>query len=299
MTAIPLPMRRLSIHSVKIPDLLRCQEALTWGKTHLASLDCNHLEVELIMARVLGISRAALLARPEQQLFPEQLQHFQAWIIRRGDQEPFAYLTGEREFWSLPFEVTRDTLIPRPDTETLVEAVLDRYTKASRLTVADLGTGSGAIALSLAYERPQWCIAATDCHLATLQVAKRNSQHLKLAQQVHFAQGNWGEPFAKSSLDLIVTNPPYLTSQELQTSPELRFEPTRALDGGGDGLQAIKIILHHARDCLKPGGAIFVEHGSAQGEILSGEMIALGYRNLCSFYDLAGHWRVTLGIHQF
>ena len=218
---------------------------------------------------------------------------FEALIERRSCGEPVAYIRGEREFWSLSFFVTRATLIPRPDTETLVERALMHIPTTDVLDVADLGTGCGAIALALATERPHCRIAATDRSPDALAVAARNIQRHNL-ENVALREGDWLHALPDSSYDVIVSNPPYVAADDPHlNAPEVRYEPRDALLGGADGLDALRQIIETARTHLRQNGYLLVEHGYDQGGDARALFSAHGYTRVASYRDLAGNERVT------
>jgi release factor glutamine methyltransferase len=205
-----------------------------------------------------------------------------------------AYLVGSREFWSLPLEVTPDVLIPRPETELLVEAALGQLPADKCARVADLGTGSGAIALAVAHERPLCEVHATEVHEAALAVARRNGERLA-AGRVAFHRGSWLEPL-NGRFDLVVSNPPYVAADDPHLSEgDCRHEPSEALTPGGDGLAAIREIASNAVAYLEPGGWLLLEHGFDQGEAVRAILEESGYREIRTLQDLAGLDRLTLG----
>lgn len=251
------------------------------------------LDAEVLLAHVLERERSHLHAWPERELTPAAAARFEALLRRRAAGEPVAYLIGQREFWSLPLEVTPDTLIPRPETELLVERALARIPADADWTVADLGTGSGAIALALARERPRCRIIAVDRSVAALEVARRNATRLGL-EQVEFRAGDWCQPLADVQPALIVSNPPYVASGDPHlTQGDVRFEPRGALQAGPDGLDAIRIIGFQARQCLAPGGRLLLEHGPDQGEAIRRLLQRYGHGEVQTFEDLEGRPRVT------
>lgn len=253
------------------------------------------LEAEILLASTLNKPRAYLHAWPEKEVTQADSNRLTALLTRRLHGEPIAYITGVREFWSLAFAVNSDTLIPRPETEMLVERVLAMsQQKAAISKVADLGTGCGAIAVSLAYERPTWEIYATDINKKTLQIAKQNAASAKL-QNISFCEGNWCHALPCADFDLIVSNPPYLAETEwAQYKEGLKFEPKEALVSGRDGLDAIREISQSAKQYLKKGGALLFEHGFLQGDAVRNILLAAGYAEICSKRDLAGWERITI-----
>ncbi len=272
-------------------------EALHQATLHLTALhDTARLDAETLLAFTLQRNRSHLHAWPDRQLQPEQQAYFNALIERRTAGEPVAYLTGHREFWSMGLEVTPATLIPRPETELLVELALQRIPVDAAWRILDLGTGSGAIALVIASERPTCRIIATDRSTAALEVARRNAIALGI-RNVEFHEGNWLEPFKEDVFNLITANPPYVASTDtrLNTS-EIRFEPLTALASGPDGLDDIRLIADQARQHLTPGGWLLLEHGFDQGAEVMKLLLSLGYQQAQGHQDVAGLDRVTCGL---
>ncbi|MCC6136964.1 MAG: peptide chain release factor N(5)-glutamine methyltransferase [Candidatus Contendobacter sp.] len=253
------------------------------------------LDAEVLLAAALNRPRSVLYAWPERIPEPELAERFAAWLERRLNGEPVAYLTGWREFWSLELEVTPDTLIPRPETELLVDLALERLPVDQSVAIADLGTGSGAIALALAVERPRARIVATDQSPAALTVARRNTERLQIAN-VEFRQGHWCAPLAGEFFDLIAANPPYVAAADPRwRQGELRFEPPAALISGPDGLDALRTIITQAPAVLKPGGWLLLEHGYDQGEAVPGLLRERGFSEVADHPDTAGLSRVGRG----
>jgi release factor glutamine methyltransferase len=248
------------------------------------------LDAELLLAHVLKQSRSYLQGRREEALQPDSIRHYRSLLQRRVRGEPVAYLIGEREFWSLSLTVTPAVLVPRPETELAVERCLALRPDASGL-VADLGTGSGAIALALSSERPQWHLIAIDRSEAALTVARSNAARLRI-QTIEFLQGDWFEPLGTRRCDLIVSNPPYIAAAD-PALDSLRFEPTVALSPGVTGFEALQGIISHAHSHLHPGGWLVLEHGAAQGADVANALVAAGYVRVRCYADLAGHDRVT------
>jgi release factor glutamine methyltransferase len=257
--------------------------------------DTARLEAEILLAHLLKITRAQLLVRGEQTLSAEQQVIFQQLLSRRLAGEPIAYIIGQREFWSLPFAVTSDTLIPRPETELLVELALQKFPEQENIRVADLGTGSGAIALALAHERPRWQITATDNSTAALAIAKRNAVELRI-NNVQFNSGDWCQALAMQQFHLIISNPPYIKVGDPHlTQGNVRFEPDSALVSGDDGLQDLRQIIAEAPAHLLAGGWLLLEHGYEQAAAVRVLLLAQGYQEVISVRDLAGQERVTVG----
>lgn len=261
---------------------------LSEARDRLSGIDSARLDAELLLAHVLGLDRTALYTCPEHVPTAWQCQSFMDLLARRAGGEPLAYLIGQREFWSLPLTVTPDTLIPRPETELLVECALEYLGGRQHPCIADLGTGSGAIAIALARELPEAVIVATDFSTAALTVARGNAERL-CPGRIGFHQGDWCEALGNMTFDVIVCNPPYVADgdQALQ-SDGVRFEPQDALASGPDGLAAIRQIIPAAICHLKPNGWLLLEHGAGQATAIAGLLSRHGYRNIALKRDLAG-----------
>ena len=276
---------------------MRVREALRDAARVLAAhggAEANpQLEAEMLLAHVLDERRSFLYANPELELPASRADVYRAMIRRRARGEPVAYLVGRREFWSLDLEVTPDVLIPRADTETLIEAALERLPKGSTARVADLGTGSGAIALALKSERPRLEAWATDVSEAALAVARRNAARLGL--DIRFVHGPWFEPL-EGRFDLIASNPPYVAANDphLQRG-DCRFEPATALSSGADGLEALRTLAKNAPAHLVPGGWLLLEHGPEQGSAVRELLSRAGFEAVETRRDLERRERVTLG----
>jgi len=255
----------------------------------------SRLEAELLLAEATGWTRTSLLAWPERAPPDEAVVTFEALLARRLTGEPIAYIRGRQEFWTLELRVTPDTLIPRPETEQLVELALDRLDAQRPLRIADLGTGSGAIAAALASERPDWSLVATDRSAAALAVARDNFRTLGL-ERIGCLRMDWLAALASGSLDAILSNPPYVAGQDPHLDlGDPRFEPRSALTPGGDGLDAIRTIAAETGRCLRPGGLLAVEHGFDQGDAVRRIFASAGLHRVETCRDLAGLDRVTLG----
>lgn len=248
-----------------------------------------------LLAHVLGVDRGWLLAHDRGALSREAATQFFALAKRRREGEPIAYLIGRREFWGLDLGVTRAVLIPRPETETLVEAALVRIPRDQHARVLDLGTGSGAIALAIAKERPCVRVVATDISPEALDVARANATKLRI-DNVAFIESDWYASVPANAIDIIVSNPPYVAPDDPHMSEgDLRFEPRVALSPGGDALAAIKAVIFGAFSRLKPGGALLVEHGYDQSDIASELFARAGFEAIARLRDLAGIHRVVAG----
>lgn len=270
--------------------LVAAQAALT-----LAANTEAKLEVQLLMQHVLRVNRAWLIAH-ENDAFPTETQaEFEALLTRRLQGEPMAYILGEREFFGLALQVTPATLIPRPDTETLVDAALVKIPQNLDVRVLDLGTGSGAIALAIAKHRSQAHIFAVDASPAALEVAIHNAECLRIPN-VQFSLSDWFSALEHQRFDIIVSNPPYIESDDAHLSQgDLRFEPISALASGMDGLNDIRTILEQCLTHLNPQGWLMLEHGYNQAEAVSNLMSAAGLVDVATLKDLGGNDRVTMG----
>jgi release factor glutamine methyltransferase len=272
----------------------------------LGASESPRLDAELLLAHAIGCDRSALRAFPERSADPAAAARFESLLTRRAAGEPVAYLLGRREFWSLPLSVSPAVLVPRPETETLVELAIkagDALTGAAgpdgpaarpleAVEALDLGTGSGAIALALKRERPAWRIAAVERSLPALAIATGNGARLGLA--VEWLAGDWFEPVAGRRFDLIVSNPPYVAAGDPHLAA-LAHEPASALVSGHDGLDALRAIVARAPAFLAPGGSLLVEHGADQGEAVRGLLARAGFSGIETATDGAGRPRVGMG----
>ncbi|WP_201315637.1 peptide chain release factor N(5)-glutamine methyltransferase [Dyella sp. EPa41] len=255
----------------------------------------DRLEAELLLVHVLGKPRSWLIAHADDELDAAHTAAFDALVKRRADGEPVAYITGRRGFWSLDLEVTPATLIPRPETELLVQLALDRLPATGLTRVADLGTGSGAIALAIARESAATQVTATDASAEALAVAQRNAHAQRIAN-VSFVQGDWLSPLHGQAFDVIVSNPPYIEADDPHLERgDLRFEPASALASGKDGLDDIRRIVADARAHLKPGGWLLMEHGWNQGAAVRVLLEQGGYHDVFTAQDLEQRDRVSGG----
>lgn len=252
-------------------------------------------EAERLLAHVLDRTAAWLYAHGDAPVAAEEHRRFESLVERRVRGEPLAYLVGSRGFWRFDLAVSPATLIPRPETERLVELALERLPEGPPLRVADLGTGSGAIALSLAFERPRAQVVATDASADALAVARGNAAALKL-ENIGFRQGDWCEPLAGERFDLIASNPPYIAEGDPHLSQgDLRHEPAAALASGADGLDAIRRIVAQSPAHLVPGGWLLLEHGRDQGAAVRALLRQAGFVDVSTGRDLEQRERVTLG----
>ena len=255
------------------------------------------LDAEVLLALVLGKARSYLYTWPDRELDETCLVNFQALLEQRMQGRPVAHITRSREFWSLPLTVNEHTLIPRPDTERLVEAILDQYPAGEAIELADLGTGSGAIALAIATERPGWQILATDRSADALAVARANAERLQV-DNVEFAQGSWCQPLAGRRFHIIVSNPPYIADSDPHLDRgDVRFEPRQALVSGSQGLDDIRAICTCAPTHLYPGGLLILEHGYEQQQKVQEIFTQANFEKLHQYRDLASNPRATSGIY--
>ncbi|MNS64671.1 Release factor glutamine methyltransferase [compost metagenome] len=252
------------------------------------------LDVELLLAAAIGKSRSYLHTWPERIVSSEAALIFAQYLQRRRSGEPVAYILGQQGFWNLDLEVAPHTLIPRPDTELLVETAL-QLLPSSPVRVLDLGTGTGAIALALASERPQWQVSAVDRVLEAVALAERNRQRLSL-DNVQVRSSHWFDALGGERFDLIISNPPYIAAEDPHlVSGDVRFEPSSALVAGADGLDDLRIIISQAPAHLQPGGWLLLEHGYDQAAAVR-ELLALhDFEQIESRIDFGGHERISLG----
>jgi release factor glutamine methyltransferase len=285
---------------------LTISDTLADAVSQLSGSDSPRVDAEILLCHVLARPRSYLFTWPEKVLFTDEVAAFQALVERRVAGDPVAYLIGSRGFYGLDLTVSPSVLIPRPETELLVEAALARLPPGS-CRVADLGTGSGAIALAIAHERADASVVAVDASSEALAVAQANTERLGLAN-VRFLYGSWcaalGDDRGDESLDepineqfdVIVSNPPYIRADDPHLAQgDVRFEPTMALASGVDGLDAIRAIIDCAPAHLKSGGWLLLEHGYDQANDVAQLMHAAGWLAVESLIDLQGHARVTLG----
>lgn len=263
------------------------------GGQQRGALQSPKTDVEVLLAYCLDQPREFFYTHPE--FVPEQTvcDAFSKLLKRRAQGEPVAYLVGKRAFWDFEVEVNSHVLVPRPETELLVEASLELLDKNADALLADLGTGSGAIAIALARSCAKWRVVAIDSSQAALQIAQRNGSNLALSN-VKWQLGSWCDQLASNAFDLIVSNPPYVAPGDPHLDEgDLRFEPSVALQAGHDGYADLFAIAEHARDNLKSEGWLLLEHGADQHQLLREKLFALGYINVSGRQDLSGHWRIV------
>jgi release factor glutamine methyltransferase len=280
---------------------------LKWTTSHFQTkkIEDARADAEILLAHCLRLQRIDLYLRHDQPLNREELRRFKALVKRRSRREPTAYIIGQREFWSLTFSVSPDVLIPRPETECLVEValkILNSVPNDEAKRVLELGTGSGAITVALASERPNDWFLATDASFPALQLARQNARKLLPLAKIEWLAGNWLEPMGNKGLlfDLILSNPPYVRRADIRgLAPEIQvFEPRSALDGGPDGLDSVRQIITSAHRFLKPGGSLLLEIGYDQKSNVQMIAKACGHYDRIDFgQDYGGHDRVALLRH--
>ena len=260
--------------------------------------DSARLDTELLLCSVLKKDRSFLRAWPEHELDQQQTHSFQEKLQQRLQGKPVAHILGERGFWSLNLNVTSDTLIPRPDTERLVELALDIIPENAQWKILDLGTGTGAIALSLAKEKPNCFITATDQSFAALEIAKQNAEKNQISN-IEFIQSDWFSNLENTQFDMIVSNPPYIKETDPHlTQGDVRFEPLSALTSGADGLNDIRTIIKNSLQHLKTKGALLIEHGYDQADAVCDLLKAAKFTNVSDFKDDNDNPRVAIGYIQ-
>ena len=249
------------------------------------------LDAEILARGVLGWDRATLLTRGREEPPDGFLERFQNVIQRRARHEPVAQIVGHREFWGLEFEVTRDVLVPRPETELIVEVALEIVDRTQSLNILDVGTGSGCLGVSLGVELPESRVTASDVSPAALAVARRNAERHGVADRIRFLQSNLLDGLA-GPFTLIVSNPPYVPSGEILPRDVAEYEPHQALFAGTDGLDALRVLISSGPECLVPGGSLILEFGFGQAEAVHSLASAAGWRTISIRPDLQGIERV-------
>ena len=276
-----------------MPEPLEISAILDDAARRLGTVsDSARLDAELLLARAIDMPRSYLFAHPEEPLDALALARFEEALGRRLAGEPMAYITGIREFWSLELMVTPATLVPRPETELLVDLALREIPRRAGWAILDLGTGSGAIAISIARERPLSRVTATDVSTAALDVARQNARQLEVPN-LEFLEGDWTAPVQGRRFNVIVSNPPYVRADD-EALDALRCEPRSALSAGEDGLDVIRVL---ARDCgalLEPDGVLLIEHGAEQRDDVAAVLREHGWTGIDCHNDYAGLPRVTV-----
>lgn len=275
---------------------MNIHQALQYGDQQLnATSPSAALDTQVLLSHVLQCNSAYLFTWPEKNIEAKQFKLFQSLIQQRHQGTPIAHLTGQREFWSLNLSVNNSTLIPRPETETLVEFILENFNDKEHLKLLDMGTGTGAIAIALATERPRWNITACDISEQAIQLAEKNStQHQ--TSNIQFIQSDWFNGITDNDFDIIVSNPPYIANDDVHLSQgDVRFEPKSALTSGKAGMDDIEHLCLHAKQYLKKNGCLIVEHGYDQKQAVSECFTKKNYFEIEQQQDLSGHTRMTAG----
>ena len=274
-------------------------ELLQQASSQLICSESARLDSEILLLKVLNDStdrhhtKSWLLTWPEKTLTTQQVQQFQHYVSLRSKGTPIAYITGEKYFWTLTLNVSSDTLIPRPETELLVECALDKLTEKTSLNILDLGTGSGAIALAIASEHPDCQILASDISAEALQIAQNNAHQLSI-KNIRFCQSHWFEKINEQRFDMIVSNPPYIAKSDPELEKNVKdHEPFTALYSGDDGLDDIREIIQYAENYLTTGGWILFEHGYTQSSAIQSLLKQYGFTQIATHNDLNHLPRVT------
>ena len=274
---------------------MKIADALKKGKQQLCLSESASLDTEVLLCFVLNCDRSKLYSHPEEELTDSELNSFNEIISLRATGHPVAHLTRSKEFWSLKLFVTPDTLIPRPETELLVEAALNLIPEDKHYSILDLGTGSGAISIAIATERPLITITATDINEDTLNIAKKNAESYNI-KSISFKKGAWFDIENISTYDLIVSNPPYVSINDPHlTQGDVRFESKTALVSGDSGLDDLQSITSNASSYLKPNGWILLEHGYQQGKAVRKMLGAQGFTAISTINDYSNQERVSIG----
>ncbi len=273
---------------------MNTQHTLTWLRQQLPPEEATR-EAEWMLCRATGLTRTQLRTYPEKEVSDTQQAQLNGWIQRRLQGEPLAYIFGDTEFYGLTLSVTSDTLIPRQDTELLVDAALELIPERAPWTVCDMGTGSGAIAIAIAYHRPIAQVTALDASKAALAVAQDNACALRLPS-IRFLQSDWFSALGQQRFDMIVSNPPYIAQNDphLQAT-SLPYEPMSALTSGVDGLDDIRLLIEQAPKHLNPEGWLLLEHGYDQGAAVRQLMQSAGFSAIATHRDYGNNDRITLG----
>lgn len=267
--------------------------AIDWAVKQLTASDSAKLDAELLLAHLLDKSRIWLKTWPDRELSDLLFNQYQTLIMRRADGEPVAYILGQQDFWTFTLKVSAATLIPRPETEHLIEFALEQLPLEAVVKVVDLGTGTGAIAMAIASERPKADVWAVDISAEALTIAEQNRKKYQLDNMV-CQQGHWLDEWQHGALDMVVSNPPYIAANDPHLA-DLSYEPESALVADGNGLSDIRYITEQAVGFLKPAGWLIFEHGFEQGESVQQILQQSGFQGVVTIKDYAGHARVTVG----
>jgi len=272
------------------------QQLLNTAQQHLSTVsDSPVLDAQMLLASTIQLNTTQLYTWPDKTVTAAEQQYFQHLLDRRLQGEPIAYILGEKEFFSLNFTVTQDTLIPRPETELLVELILKHIANDSKKQILDLGTGCGAIALAIAKQRPHWTVLATDKSKPALNMAKHNTQRLML-NNVELLHSDWFKHLPKKQFHAIVSNPPYIATGD-EHLRALSFEPDSALTSGKQGLDDLSHIISHASEYLLPGGLLCLEHGYQQQTVVKQLLQQAGFHTIQNYQDLSQQPRAVIALH--
>lgn len=256
------------------------------------------VDAQVLLTFILNCNTAHLAAWPENNLSAQQNTCYQKLIQQRSQGVPVAYLTGSREFWSLNFKVNDSTLIPRPETETLIEFILQKFSDKNNLKLLDMGTGTGAIAISIAKEKPDWSVFASDTSEQALQLATQNNRDLQT--DITLINSDWFSNITENNFDIIVSNPPYISANDPHLSQgDVRFEPATALVSGHTGMDDIEHLCKHAKNHLLDNGWLIIEHGYNQKQLVADCFAKNAYTEIVQQKDLSGHTRMTAGQRKF
>jgi len=272
-------------------------ESLDWASQELKGLSSARLDAGILLSHYLRVSRSYLYTWPEKAV-PESIQEkYTQAIFRRKQGEPVAYITGEKGFWSLTLTVTSDVLIPRPETELIIESVLSDFSDKENLSILDLGTGSGAIAIALAHEKKHWHITASDISEKALGVAKKNIERYQL-KNIQLIGSDWYDAIGEKKFEVIVSNPPYIDEKDPYLCGSTKFEPRSALISADNGLSDIKKIIEEAKKYLSETGVLYIEHGFQQAKAIRNMFKSAGFVDVSTYQDLSGLDRMTNGLIQ-
>jgi len=277
--------------------MITVTELLQKAEQSINSSESARLDAEVLFCDVMKFNRSRIYSYPDQVVPDDKLALFQSLIEQRQQGLPIAHLTGKKEFWSLELAINEDTLIPRPETELLVEIALQMIPEDATCNILDLGTGSGAIAIAIASEKPDCKVVATDINTNTLVMAMKNAETHRL-ENIKFYVSNWYQNIPSQEFDLIVSNPPYIRQDDEHLSQgDVRFEPEIALVAGTDGMQAINIILENAKQYLASNAYLLIEHGYDQKSLVHEAFLKYDFKHIKTFQDLSGQDRMTMGIN--
>jgi len=269
-------------------------QSLNAARQLIRSSSSPRIDSEALLCHVLKCNTAHLMTWPDKELDQHDVTLFNQLINKRIAGMPIAYIIGEKEFWSLSLKVTDATLIPRPETELIVETLLSKFSIDKHLDLIDLGTGSGAIAITLAHTMPKWRLTATDISSAALKIATNNAEQYQL-DNIEFIQSDWFDSLENQHFDIVISNPPYIADYDTHLNEgDVRFEPRSALVSGATGMDDINIIASQAKDHLRDNGWLILEHGYDQKELVFNCLTEADYINIIQCIDLAGNPRVTM-----